>query len=365
MLFFVKYLKKVLSGGSLNSRIPKVLLLAVLLNVVFGSLFYFAERDLQPGLSYVDSLWWAMVTMTTVGYGDFFAKSSLGRFLISYPTMIIGIGIIGYLVGVVADAMLDYGAKKRKGLLKLDLKNHLILCHYPGEQKVIRVQDEIRRSPRYSETEMVLVSDLLDELPESLKKRIHFVKGDPAREVILNNANFDQAIGAFILAQNPGEPQSDIKSFAVATQIKMLSREVNPRLRVIVEMVSAENRAMMARSHVDGVVCADGIMDALIAQEFLYPGLNDVFHEVLSNATGSEFYILENPFGDTSFGLIQKETLDSPQNVQVVGIQRKKHTLMNPDKTTMVHNDDHLIVLANNRDDFNYFAHGKSEASLK
>jgi len=355
MLIFLKYLKKLFPTGSLNRRIPKVLLLALVLNVAFGSLFYWAEHDIQPDLTYIDALWWAMVTMTTVGYGDFFAKSPIGRFLISYPTMIIGIGIIGYLVGVVADAMLDYGAKKRKGLLQLDLKKHLILCHYPGEQKVLRVQDEIRRSVQYAQTEMVLISDIITELPEGLKKRIHFVKGDPAREVVLSRANFNKAAGVFILAQDPGDARSDTKSFAVATQIKMLSREQNPDLRVIVEMVSGENRAMMRRSHVDGIVCADGIMDALIAQEFLYPGLNDVFHEVLSNATGSEFYILANPFGETEFGAIQRRVMDSTQNVQVVGMQRKGRAMMNPDRATTVNSDDFLIVLAEKREDFEYF----------
>ncbi len=43
---------------------------AIILNLIFGTAFYFAERDVQEGLGFGDSVWWGMVTMTTVGYGD-------------------------------------------------------------------------------------------------------------------------------------------------------------------------------------------------------------------------------------------------------------------------------------------------------
>ena len=85
-----------------------ILIVAVLLNVVLGVLFYVAERGVQEGLTLVDSIWWAMVTMTTVGYGDFYAKTFIGRFLISYPCMLLGIGVFGYLVGIVANSLLNH-----------------------------------------------------------------------------------------------------------------------------------------------------------------------------------------------------------------------------------------------------------------
>ena len=83
----------------LGRRLPGVLVIVVLMNLLFGALFYLAERDAQSGLTLADGLWWAMVTMTTVGYGDYYAQTALGRFLLSYPAMIAGIGLVAYLAG--------------------------------------------------------------------------------------------------------------------------------------------------------------------------------------------------------------------------------------------------------------------------
>jgi voltage-gated potassium channel len=51
--------------------------------------------------SYKDALWWAVVTVTTVGYGDRFPVSDGGR-LVAVVLMMVGIGLIGVLTATVA-----------------------------------------------------------------------------------------------------------------------------------------------------------------------------------------------------------------------------------------------------------------------
>jgi voltage-gated potassium channel len=60
-------------------------------------------RWLEPKTfhSYGDALWWAMVTTTTVGYGDIYPTTSLGRMIASI-LMVTGIGVIGIITGTVA-----------------------------------------------------------------------------------------------------------------------------------------------------------------------------------------------------------------------------------------------------------------------
>lgn len=59
-------------------------------------------RHIEPSFdSYADALWWAIVTMTTVGYGDLYPETTVGR-LIASVLMLIGIGIIGLVTGTVA-----------------------------------------------------------------------------------------------------------------------------------------------------------------------------------------------------------------------------------------------------------------------
>lgn len=134
MFVVLRIIIKLLSNKT-GRNVTRVILIAVILNLLFGVLFYFAERDVQEGLTLTDSIWWAMVTMTTVGYGDFYAQTAIGRYLISYPCMLLGIGIMGYLVGLVAEEMLERGSRKRKGLLEIKMKKSYHHLQLPRRYK--------------------------------------------------------------------------------------------------------------------------------------------------------------------------------------------------------------------------------------
>ncbi|MDM4719062.1 ion channel [Micromonospora sp. WMMA1363] len=56
--------------------------------------------------SYSDALWWAAVTITTVGYGDFYPVTAEGR-LVAVGLMIGGIGLIGFVTGSLASWIVD------------------------------------------------------------------------------------------------------------------------------------------------------------------------------------------------------------------------------------------------------------------
>ena len=61
-----------------------------------------------------DALWWAVVTITTVGYGDYYPVTSLGR-LVAVFVMFSGIGIIGALASILAALLVSPTAGHRGG----------------------------------------------------------------------------------------------------------------------------------------------------------------------------------------------------------------------------------------------------------
>jgi voltage-gated potassium channel len=79
----------------------------VLLTILSGSLgFFYAEQGQNPNLhSYKDSLWWAMVTVTTIGYGDIYPVTTAGR-VVAVGLMVIGIGCVSLFTALVASHFL-------------------------------------------------------------------------------------------------------------------------------------------------------------------------------------------------------------------------------------------------------------------
>jgi voltage-gated potassium channel len=78
--------------------------LVVILALTFGSLFILQAERQDPAANIrtsADALWWSFVTMSTVGYGDYFPVTRWGR-LLAILLMTVGVGIFGVLTSYLA-----------------------------------------------------------------------------------------------------------------------------------------------------------------------------------------------------------------------------------------------------------------------
>jgi len=98
---------------ALRSSQPKIIvfLLSVsLIVVVLGTLMYIIEGQANGFDTIPTSIYWAIVTLTTVGYGDVVPVTDLGKFLASI-IMILGYGIIAVPTGIVSASMVSASQK--------------------------------------------------------------------------------------------------------------------------------------------------------------------------------------------------------------------------------------------------------------
>lgn len=337
----------------LRRQAPRVFGLTLIINLVFAAAYYWAEIEESPDLTFQDAVWWSIVTTTTVGYGDFFPKTIIGRFVIAYPLMLIGIGLIGYLVGLVANALIDFYTQKQRGLMAMDWKQHIIFCNYPGESKILRMLEEFEALDQWKSTRFVLVTDDLNELPPKLGEQgLGFVKGNPNQEEILLRANLLECRGVFILAKDQSLATSDESAFAVGAVIESISRERDFPIRTVVEIVSEANMGFMKRCNVDGMVTSDGFNSCLLVQEFLHSGVQEVFSQLLTNSVGSQFYIVPTLLHGYKVRDVQSEVLLHETDMQVIGIIQNGKQILNPSKNITIQPDDRLIILAESVRDF-------------
>ena len=82
-----------------NSRRLRTILAALLFFIfLFGYLFYVSEPDVR---NLDDGIWWALVTITTVGYGDITPVTTLGR-VVASSLMLLGLGLIATITAIVS-----------------------------------------------------------------------------------------------------------------------------------------------------------------------------------------------------------------------------------------------------------------------
>ena len=142
--------------------------IVVLVLVGAAGLTYF--EDDRP---FHDALWWAIVTLTTVGFGDI-SPASLGGRLIGVVLMFFGIGVLGTFTATIAGAFVEQRQRKDRGMGEHDLEGHIILCGWNDRTK--EILKDLRADKRSAGDPIALVADIQAN-PASGDDHLHFVRG--------------------------------------------------------------------------------------------------------------------------------------------------------------------------------------------
>ncbi len=93
--------------GIQQELLALVILSLMLVYLAACGIHYF-ERDVQPEDfgTIIDSMWWAVVTLTTVGYGDVYPETAGGKIFTALVTLV-GVGLIAIPSGLLASALTE------------------------------------------------------------------------------------------------------------------------------------------------------------------------------------------------------------------------------------------------------------------
>lgn len=340
--FLTRYInKKVLRNPPATFRVL-VLMLAIMLYGSTGFLYF--ELPANPDLSWFDSFWYTIVTIATVGYGDFFPKSWGGRFLVGTPIMIFGIGLLGYALSIVASSLITAKTKEIKGMASFKLKDHLVVFNFAGLAKVERVLGELALDDTVDIDAIVMVDEFLEELPSELQKKgIHFVRGNPTRDETLKRAGIDGARHAVLLTRNPTDLASDNLNVAIALAIEGRNKSVN----TVVECIDPASEELLRKAGCDRIVCSSRFDAHFISQELLNPGIQEVFDDLLTAGHGQQMYLVPVMSAANFLDLAQR----SRQSGHIpLGISHSDHRIQfNPPAETQIMAGAKLITIGPSR----------------
>lgn len=108
---------------------------------VASSMVYEAENAVQPEAfaNIPDAMWWGVVTLTTVGYGDIYPKTALGKFIGSF-VVIAGVGLFALPAGIMASGFSEVLQRRKEKIRKKMICPH---CHrYIGDYVMMKEEED-------------------------------------------------------------------------------------------------------------------------------------------------------------------------------------------------------------------------------
>lgn len=273
--------------------------------ILFLSLFilmfiiFISEQKTNSEInSLFDAIWYTLVTITTVGYGDIAPTSVIGR-ITAMILLIAGVAIFGALSGKFASFLFERQQKKDRGLLKMtNMKNHFLILGWKQNFSKI-LEGILYANPEIPAEKMVLLNNApLSEI-EVIKsderfKNINFLHGDFTDEGTLLKAQLSTADRAVILAdtsENFSTLEIDSRTVLAVITIKNL----NPKIYCVAEILDTKFEKHLTLAHCDEIILSSDYEQNLLVKASAGKGMSHILRELISDDNDSGILIENIP----------------------------------------------------------------------
>ncbi|WP_163335762.1 TrkA family potassium uptake protein [Desulfopila sp. IMCC35008] len=316
------------------------LFLVILVIVMISSV---AITYFEPDVSFVSGIWWSIVTLTTVGYGDISPSTAGGR-VVAAIIMFFGIGILGMLSANLATIMIQNRIRENRGMATTNLEKHVILCEWNHRSRA--VLKEMRADPRTENTQVVLIADIEQKPIDD--QLLVFIRGAVNEESLIK-ANLAKALTVVVLGDDTLEPTSRDAKVVLTT---LTIETINPNAYTVVEVVNKENEQHCRRANADEIIVGSELSSHLLATAATDHGMSTIVSELISARYGNDLFSVFLPAGYTG-----KPYLDVMVEVKkeygatALGIQKGRggELLTNPEQDYVICEGDYLVLMARER----------------
>lgn len=313
----------------LGNKLFSALVLIVLI-IAAGTIGYMVIEGWPP----LDALYMTVITLTTVGYGEVYPLSSEGQ-IFTMVLLIVGVGIILYLLSTEAKLLLEGELQEYIGRSRLEkriseIKSHYIICGFGRLGRTVAKEFKAKG----------IETLVIEKEPVSQIDRDEFliVEGDASSEEVLRNAGIERAEG--LVAVLP----SDAENLFVV----LSARELNAELFIVTRASDDSAERKILRAGADRVVSPYHTGGIRIANTVLKPAVVD-FLEFATKTGNLELQIEEVTVSEKSklSGCTLAESgIGRDLGIIILAIRKTDGTMeFNPGSKSMIQAGDTLVAI--------------------
>jgi voltage-gated potassium channel len=289
-----------------------------------------------------DAIWYCVVTMSTVGYGDVVPVTHAGR-IIGGCFILFTLATLGILISAISEAVLEVRHMEEAGLIGTRMKGHVIICGFNSMARAALLE------LLAAERKVALLCERPDEIAlvrevRGARSELLFVSsGEPTQELFRERLNALEADAAVIAMPD------DAKNLIATLNMKA----VNPKVRLVVALQREELRQTLVAGGVTYVASPNELSGRLVASAAFEPEVAQLVEDLMSGATG-EFDMQQyqaGPLGGATVAEIRAKLgdLDGPLLIAVAKREGGSYRVVpHPSKDLRVEPDDQIIVMASN-----------------
>jgi len=210
----VKRYLRILARRFWKHRLMISFIIFILVMLINALAFYWTEviNGPQKHLTFFHAVYWAIISITTIGYGDIIPVTEAGK-MIAIETGIMGFVVFMLLVSTMAEYLMEYSLKKSMGLGKLSDVDLIVV----GSSEICREAiNEIKaNSPKTK------IGWILEKRPRTPPEDVEFIVGDPTDDKTLLRAGIKKAKHMIICLTN------DSKALHIVLTAKRLNKNLN------------------------------------------------------------------------------------------------------------------------------------------
>lgn len=312
-----------------ENRLLYIFGLSVLgVSVMIGGLsFFLTEAPANPGISSLpDAMWWSIVTLTTVGYGDLTPVTTLGR-VVAGALMVVGMINLAMFAGIVGSTLMGSVLSMREESFRMsNYLDHIVVCGYePGARMLL---DTLAEEHDLDRQRVVIFAPM--ERPADVSSSYMWVHGDPTKEseldkIRLVHANAVVIVGSRQMLPQQADAQTILIAFTMRRFLKRHAEQVERRkkpLYIVAEVLDAENEEHARAAGANEVIQTTRMGFSLLAHAVEERGTATLVGE-LADVNGNSVYVGSLPrslSADRSFGAVAAQ-LKQRFGVLLIGVR--------------------------------------------